>query len=66
MMSLQCFDGKNVIVAGVGGIGRASAVLLASLGAKIIMIDANESSMKVLYLFCVKISMLLTIVIFLM
>ena len=46
MMSLQCFDGKNVIVAGVGGIGRASAVLLASLGAKIIMIDANESSMK--------------------
>ena len=46
MMTLQCFVGKNVIVAGVGGIGQATAILLSSLGAKIVMIDIDENLMK--------------------
>ncbi len=46
MMPLLTFENKNIIVAGVGGIGQTTAIRLAELGAKIIMIDANEVSLK--------------------
>ena len=37
------FDGKTVIVTGAGsGVGRAAALELASLGARVVVADVNE------------------------
>ena len=46
MRPLLNFNNKNIIVAGVGGIGQATVLELASMGANIIMIDANEQALN--------------------
>ena len=42
----MCFTGKTIVLAGVGGIGSVTAVQLASLGAKLILLDVVEDKMK--------------------
>ena len=49
-MSKICFKGKTFIVAGSGGIGAATAIALNEYGAKIIVLDVNEDSIKELLL----------------
>lgn len=46
MKKAMDFSGKTIVLAGAGGIGSATAELLASLGAKIILIDVVEDKMK--------------------
>lgn len=40
------FTGKKIVLAGAGGIGSATAELLAALGAKMILLDVAEDKMK--------------------
>ena len=40
------FTGKKIVLAGAGGIGSATAILLASLGSKMILLDVAEDKMK--------------------
>lgn len=40
------FTGKNIVLAGAGGIGSATAILLASLGSKMILLDVAEDKMR--------------------
>lgn len=49
-MSKICFKGKTFIVAGSGGIGTATAIALNEYGAKIVVLDVNENSIKDLML----------------
>ena len=46
MKKVMDFSGKTIVLAGAGGIGSASAELLASLGAKMILLDVVEDKMK--------------------
>lgn len=46
MRNVMDFSGKTIVLAGAGGIGSASAELLASLGAKMILLDVVEDKMK--------------------
>ena len=46
MKSIMDFSGKTIVLAGAGGIGSATAELLASLGAKMILLDVVEDKMK--------------------
>lgn len=40
------FTGKDIVLAGAGGIGSATAILLASLGSKMILLDVAEDKMR--------------------
>lgn len=40
------FTGKDIVLAGAGGIGSATAILLASLGSKMILLDVSEDKMR--------------------
>jgi NAD(P)-dependent dehydrogenase (short-subunit alcohol dehydrogenase family) len=40
------FTGKTIVLAGAGGIGTAIAELLASLGARMILLDVVEDKLK--------------------
>lgn len=40
------FTGKKIVLAGAGGIGSATAILLASLGSKMILLDVVEDKMR--------------------
>lgn len=40
------FTGKRIVLAGSGGIGSATAELLAELGAKMILLDVSEDNLK--------------------
>lgn len=46
MRNVMDFSGKTIVLAGAGGIGSATAELLASLGAKMILLDVVEDKMK--------------------
>ena len=46
MKDLMVFSGKKVVLAGAGGIGSSTAELLASLGAKMILLDVSEENLK--------------------
>ncbi len=39
------FENKSIVVAGVGGIGAETAILLNSLGANIILVDINDGNL---------------------
>ena len=45
MKKTMDFSGKTIVLAGAGGIGSATAVLLASLGAKMILLDVVEDKL---------------------
>jgi len=45
MKRIMDFTGKTILLAGAGGIGSATAIELASLGAKMILIDVAEDKM---------------------
>lgn len=46
MKNVMDFTGKTIVLAGAGGIGAATAELLASLGARMILLDVVEEKMK--------------------
>lgn len=46
MRELLDFTGKTIVLAGAGGIGSQTAELLASLGARMILLDVEEDKMK--------------------
>ncbi len=47
MFDLHAFDGKRILITGAGsGIGKASAQLLASLGAEIILVGRNADKLS--------------------
>ena len=46
MRNVMDFSGKTIVLAGAGGIGSATAELLASLGAKMILLNVVEDKMK--------------------
>ncbi len=46
MKKIMDFSGKKIVLAGAGGIGSATAGLLASLGAKMILLDVVEDNLK--------------------
>ena len=46
MNSRMNFTGKKIVLAGSGGIGSATAELLASLGAQMILLDVSEENLK--------------------
>ena len=45
-MALIDFTGKRIILAGVGGIGMATATLLAGQGAQLALVDINPSALE--------------------
>lgn len=46
MKEVMNFTGKTIVLAGVGGIGAATARLLSSLGARLLLIDVYEEKLK--------------------
>jgi NAD(P)-dependent dehydrogenase (short-subunit alcohol dehydrogenase family) len=49
----QSFEGKVIIITGAGsGIGRATAIKLASLGATLALTDINETSLAETFSLC--------------
>ncbi len=46
MKNVMDFSGKTIVLAGAGGIGAATAELLASLGARMILLDVVEEKLK--------------------
>ena len=46
MRKVMDFTGKTIVLAGAGGIGSVTAQLLASLGAKMILLDVFEDKLK--------------------
>jgi len=46
MRIIMDFTGKTIVLAGAGGIGAATAELLASLGAKMVLLDVIEEKLK--------------------
>jgi len=46
MKNRMDFTGKKIVLAGSGGIGSATAELLASLGAQMILLDVSEDNLK--------------------
>jgi len=44
-MKLMDFTGKKIVITGVGGIGLETAVLISKLGARVSLIDINESAL---------------------
>ena len=46
MINKMDFTGKRIVLAGSGGIGSATAELLAELGAQMILLDVSEENLK--------------------
>lgn len=46
MTNKMNFTGKSIVLAGSGGIGSATAELLAGLGARMILLDVSEDNLK--------------------
>ena len=46
MKNVMDFSGKTIVLAGAGGIGAATAELLASFGARMILLDVVEEKLK--------------------
>lgn len=46
MKNRMDFTGKKIVLAGSGGIGSATAELLASMGARMVLLDVSEDNLK--------------------